>query len=355
MLQPGQLSTLHKLNLALSSYDKPDQTLVIGGAGYIGSLLVRRLLSRGQAVRVLDRLDFSDDSVRSLYSDPRFELIDADLRDDRALQRALDNVDSVVHLGAIVGDAACAADEREAVEVNVEAVKLLTRLSKGAEVRRLAFASTCSVYGTSSETASEDSPTKPVSLYAQTKVDAEEFLRRSQDDLLKPVILRIGTVFGWSPRPRFDLVANLLTAKAFFGHDVTVFNGDRWRPFVHVDDVARGFELALDAPLSKVGGQLLNLGSSRANHRLRDVADAIRAVRPQAEIVEQANDDARDYRVDFSKVERELGFEPTVSLQAGIAEVDRALSEGRVSDYEAPRYHNHRRAAKRATHALAAV
>ncbi len=353
MLQSGHLSNLHKLNLALSSYDKP--ALVIGGAGYIGSLLVRRLLYRGQAVRVLDRLDFGDDSVRPLYSNPRFELIDADLRDGRALQRALEGVDSVVHLGAIVGDAACAADEREAVEVNVEAVGLLTRLSKVAGVRRLAFASTCSVYGTSSETANEDSPTKPVSLYAQTKIEAEEFLRRSQDDLLKPVILRIGTVFGWSPRPRFDLVANLLTAKAFFGHDVTVFNGERWRPFVHVDDVARGFELALDAPLSRIEGQLLNLGSSRANHRLRDVAEAIRAVRPRARIVERVNDDARDYQVDFSRVERVLGFQPTVSLQAGIAEVDRALCEGEVNDYTAARYHNHRCTAKRATHALAAV
>ena len=355
MLQPGHLSTLHKLNLALSSFDKPDRTLVIGGAGYIGSLLVRRLLYRGRAVRVLDRMDYGDDSLRSLFSNSRFELIDADLRDERALQRALEGVDSVVHLGAIVGDAACAFDERETVEVNVEAVKLLTRLAKRAGVRRLAFASTCSVYGTSSETANEDSPTKPVSLYARTKVDAEEFLRRSQDDLLKPVILRIGTVFGWSPRPRFDLVANLLTAKAFFGHEVAVFNGERWRPFVHVDDVARGFEMVLDAPLSKVGGQLLNLGSLQANHRLSDVAEAIRAVRPQAKIIDRANDDARDYRVDFSRIGRLLGFQPTVSLREGVAEVDRALSEGHVNDYTTARYNNHRRAAKRATHALAAV
>jgi nucleoside-diphosphate-sugar epimerase len=191
-----------------------ERVVVTGAAGYIGNILTERLLDAGYSVIGLDRLDFGDGAIRQLHSNPRFELVEGDLRDIDVAARTLRDADAVIHLAAVVGDPACAANEREAVETNRQATAMLAKLSRGLGVRRMILVSTCSVYGSNPDTVDEASALNPVSLYAETKIDAERLLLKSQTDEFSPTALRIGTAFGWSRRPRFDLLVNLLTAKA---------------------------------------------------------------------------------------------------------------------------------------------
>lgn len=317
-----------------------ERVVVTGAAGYIGNILAERLLDAGYSVVGLDRLDFGDGAIRQLRSNPRFELVEGDLRDIDVAARALRDADAVIHLAAVVGDPACAANEREAVETNRQATAMLAKLSIGLGVRRMILASTCSVYGSNPKTVDENSALNPVSLYAETKIDAERLLLESQTGNFSPTALRIGTAFGWSRRPRFDLLVNLLTAKARIEGRAVIFNGDRWRPFVHVRDIARGFEAALAAPNEAVAGKVLNLGSNAGNHRLSSIAGILSQLHPEAEIALEPTEDRRNYRVDFGGIEKALGFKAEVTLEDGIHEIDAMLAAGKVDDYRQPIYHN---------------
>ncbi len=317
-----------------------ERVVVTGAAGYIGNILTARLLDAGYSVVGLDRLDFGDSAIRQLRSNPRFELVEGDLRDIDVAARALRDADAVIHLAAVVGDPACAANEREAVETNRQATATLAKLGRGLGVRRMILASTCSVYGSNPDIVDEASALNPVSLYAETKIDAERLLLESQTNEFSPTALRIGTAFGWSRRPRFDLLVNLLTAKARVEGRAVIFNGDRWRPFVHVRDIARGFEAALAAPNEAVAGKVLNLGSNAGNHQLSSIAGILRKLHPDAKIALEPTEDRRNYRVDFGGIEKALGFKAEVTLEDGIHEIDEMLAAGKVEDYRQPMYHN---------------
>lgn len=318
-----------------------ERVVLLGAAGYIGSVLTRRLVDGGRSVAVLDRLDFGTDPLDGVSGRPNFELIEGDFRDRDLVRRTVAGADAVVHLGAIVGDAACALDEPETVAVNYDAAVQVAESCRALGVPRLVFASTCSVYGAADHVVSETSALNPVSLYAQTKIDAENRLLEMRDERFHPVILRLGTAFGWSPRPRFDLVVNLLTARAHFEGRALIFNGDQWRPFVHVRDIARSFEAAIEAPTSAVSGEVFNVGANRMNRRLADLGRVLQKRFPEASVLEQLTPDRRDYRVDFTKIEQKLGFRSRVSLNAGIEEMRRALEAGAVDDYRSDAYHNH--------------
>jgi nucleoside-diphosphate-sugar epimerase len=226
--------------------------LVIGGAGYIGSVLVRKLLGRGFSLTILDALLYGDESVRDLYGSPGFELIHDDMRNVEAVVRAMQYADAVVHLGALVGDPVCALDEKLTIEINLAATRMIAEAARGFGVQRFIFASTCSVYGASDQLLDERSALNPVSLYARTKIDSERVLLALDDARFAPVILRFGTIYGISPRPRFDLVINLLTAKATCEKRITIFGGGQWRPFIHVDDAAEAILKCLEVPLHVV-------------------------------------------------------------------------------------------------------
>jgi nucleoside-diphosphate-sugar epimerase len=315
--------------------------LIIGGAGYIGSVLARQLLEAGYRVRVLDQLLFGAAGVRALAGHPRFELQAGDLRERSELERAADGVKAVIHLGAIVGDLACRASELAAWQINYEATASILRVCRDAAVSRLLFASTCSVYGTTDALVDEESPLKPLSLYAATKAASESLLLASLSRCFHPTVLRLGTAFGWSPRPRFDLVVNLLAAKAFWGHEVEILNPNQWRPFVHVQDIARAFLLALQAPPSAVSGQVFNVGSACMNHPLSALRGAILESAPGTRVRYTTHPDQRDYRVCFRRIQRTLGFECQTSLSEGIGEIHRHLKLHPVADYTASVFHNH--------------
>jgi nucleoside-diphosphate-sugar epimerase len=319
-----------------------ERVLVIGGAGYIGSVLVRRLLRAGYEVRVLDQLLFGDAAISELFTHPRFDLMRGDFRHVDAVIQAVKGMDAVVHLGAIVGDPACALDEETTLQTNYAATALVADVCRGYGVSRFVFASTCSVYGANDSIVDEQSELNPVSLYAATKIDSEKILLASRSETFHPTILRLGTAFGWSQRPRFDLVVNLLTARAVLEKKVVIFNEEQWRPFVHVNDISRAFCLMLDVGVSEVSGEIFNVGSREMNHHLGDVGRVIHRLVPDTKVVHETNDDKRNYRVSFDKIRERLGFRSETTLQAGIQEIQEQLSIARIRDYDEARYHNHK-------------
>ncbi len=321
---------------------KPGLILVTGGAGYIGSVLVRRLLAEGQRVRVVDRLLHGGHGLEGLGTDPGLEVLRADLRDPREHERALEAAESVIHLAAIVGDKACAIDEEVAVQTNWTATVALARSAASRGIRRFVFASTCSVYGEGrDEVLTEDSPVKPLSLYAETRWHAEQgLLELAGKDGLEPVLLRFGNVYGLSPRMLFDLVVNLLTRQAVRTGTISIFGGGQWRPFVHVGDIARSLEMALTHPIPE-GTPILNVGDNLENYQLRDLREEFEARIPgvRVTIVPEASD-PRTYRVSFDRIERLWGFRATNRVGDGIEEVARALRSGAIPDPEHRRYVN---------------
>src|SRR6201996_5074347 len=314
--------------------------LIVGGAGYIGSMLCRLLLSAGERVRVLDSLVYGDSAIAELRSNPRFELIEGDCRNIQSVVQAIRDVKSVVHLAAIVGDPACDQDKQSALEINFAATRMLAEVCKGHGIERFVFASSCSVYGASDAFMDEHSPIVPISLYGKTKVDSEFALLEARSATFHPVILRLATVFGYGYRPRFDLFVNLLSARAVRDGVITIYNEEQWRPFIHVWDVARGFASALQAPIEQVSGEIFNLGDNHLNYKLSEVAHEISHAFPATQVKYVANDDRRSYRVNFQKIRSTLDFKCTVSLKEGIEELRRALEDGLVSDYNDARYNN---------------
>ncbi len=318
------------------------RVLVVGGAGYIGSLLVERLLHSGCKVRVLDSLVYGGEPLQAAMRHRNFELMAGDCRNIQDVVKAVSGVDSVVQLAAIVGDPACEQDRTSALEINYAATRMLIEIAKGHGVSRLIFASSCSVYGATDVEVDEESEVRPVSFYGHTKVDSERALLEARSDTFHPTILRYATVFGLSPRPRFDLVVNLLTAKAAQEGVITIYNGRQWRPFIHVRDLVEATALALEAPVRVVGGQVLNVGDSRLNYTLSAVADAIGEVFPGTRVEHVNNADSRNYRVSFRRIEECLGFHARYSLRDGIEELRAAFAAGLIADYTDLHYHNQR-------------
>ena len=317
------------------------RVLVTGGAGYIGSVLCRRLLNDGYRVRALDALFYGGQSLAELLSHERFELRQGDSRDVTELVAAMRNVDAVVHLGEIVGDPACSLDEQTTRDINLAATMTAAKVAKGLGVARFVYASSCSVYGASEHLLAESSELNPLSLYARAKVGAERALLDIHDSDFKPVLLRLATVFGLSPRPRFDLVVNLLTAKAVVDREISVIGGDQWRPFVHVTDVARAMAECLRAPLSLVGGQTFNVGSDSENYTIGQIGELVQQSVPGSALkVLGDQGDARNYRVSFAKIRATLGFEAKTPVVRGIHELRDALRSGAIGNYADARYSN---------------
>jgi len=319
------------------------RVLIVGGAGYIGSVLVRQLLENGFQVRVLDSLLFGDGAIAELNGDPRFELLEADFRHVESVVKAVQGMDAVIHLGAIVGDPACQQHDQLSVETNLAATIMIKSVCRGAGIQRLLFASTCSIYGARDYLLDEKSAPEPISLYACTKIDSEHVLLQAPTPDFAPIVLRLATAYGWSYRPRLDLVVSLLTAQAIFKKQITIFNRTQWRPFIHVDDIARAFVACLKAPASTVAYQIFNVGADQLNCRLGDLALLVQKHVPDVEILHvDKPSDHRNYRVNFHKIRSQLNFTCIRDLEYGIHEVKRAVETGMIKDYQDAKYYNDR-------------
>jgi len=304
-------------------------------------VLTRQLLDAGYRVRVLDLLLFGTDSLAEIASHPRLQIVKGDFRNVEDVVRSLRGMDAVVHLAAIVGDPACSVHEQTTIDVNYGAAKMIAQLSRAQGISRFIFASTCSVYGASDVVTDETSGLNPVSLYATTKIDAEKALLETADHVFQPTILRIATAYGWSHRPRFDLVANLLSAKAVADGEITIFNGEQWRPFVNTQDISRSMVMALEAPLEKVGAEVFNVGDESQNFTLGQLGQIVAEAVPGTVVQDVRNDeDPRNYCVNFDKIRDMLGFKASVTLQEGIQEIVEAARKGEVADWRDPIYSN---------------
>lgn len=317
------------------------RVLVIGGAGFVGTVLVRALLERGYAVTVMDALVYGDDGLGELYGADDFSVLQGDIRDVESLARAMRDADAVVHLGGLVGDPACALDEEATLDINLRATLTLALIARGLGIKRLVFASSCSIYGASDGLLDEESPLDPVSTYARSKMESERILLEMADPEFAPVVLRFGTFYGMSPRPRFDLVANLLVAKAVSGDDITVFGGSQWRPFLHVSDGAEAIVHCLTADADVVRGQVFNVGADDENYTLAELGEQVaREVPGSRLVIEDAASVEANYRVSFEKIRKNLGFHPRYTLADGIRQVKEAVAAGEVGDYSDAKYSN---------------
>jgi nucleoside-diphosphate-sugar epimerase len=324
------------------------RVLVTGCAGYIGSVLTRQLLNKGHDVRGLDALLFGGDALLDIFTHPRFEFVRADVRNDKAVMAALDGVEAVAHLAAIVGDPACAQQPDLARATNLDASKTLLALcNESRSVQRFAFASTCSNYGKMEGDGyvTETSPLRPVSLYAELKVALENHLQEtSLRSTLTPTALRFATVYGLSPRMRFDLTVNEFVRELALGRALKVFGEQFWRPYCHVEDLARSVVLVLECPSDKVRQDVFNVGDTRENYTkemiVKEILRVLPDVPPERVSYVHKTEDPRDYRVDFSKINSKLGFQITKRVPDGIRELATLLRQGIISDPDAPRFKN---------------
>jgi nucleoside-diphosphate-sugar epimerase len=330
--------------------------LVTGGAGYIGSLLTGVLLQRGYHVTVVDNLLFGGESLLAYFSHPNFHFLKGDVCDASVLDlikpgangtAARDRYHAVVHLAALVGFPACqAVGKQVAWRYNVESVQRVFELAEEIGSERFIFSSTYSNYGltTDGKAVTEDSPLHPQSLYAETKIAAEEYLLDiAKTSQCAPLLFRFATLFGISPRTRFDLIVNQFVLEAMTHRELIIYQRGYSRSFVHVRDVAEGIAQALSAPTEKIRGQVFNLGSDKGNYTKDEVVTLVKKYVDGLKITHKDlsfGGDMRDITVSFAKIKRELAFEPRISVEDGIREVRDALQLGLIKDATDSRYRN---------------
>ena len=324
--------------------------LITGGAGYIGSLLTSELLRANYRVTVLDSLLFGGESLVPFLHHPNFHFVKADVTEPRAVKDSLKDgwqrPDAIVHLAAIVGFPACQAVGRQvAWRYNVDATKLVFGQAVDLGVERFVFASTYSNYGLSPDgkPVTEDSPLNPQSLYAETKIAAEEFLISQKENSCAPLLFRFATLYGISPRTRFDLIVNQFVLEAFTKRELIIYQRGYSRSFVHIRDAVRGVMMGLEAERSKMCGEIFNLGTDEGNYSKDDIVRLILKRMPET-MVEYKNltfgGDMRDITVSFAKIKRVLGFETTLDVDDGIRELLFTLKMGIIRDPTDERYRN---------------
>jgi nucleoside-diphosphate-sugar epimerase len=337
------LTRMHGFSNKNSQPAEPAQrVLVVGGAGYLGSVLTKRLLDGGFRVRVLDSFIYGRRSLNLLADHPNLDIVEGDLRNIHTCVSSLTETDAVVLLAAIVGDPASKVRPAETIETNVLAAQALASACKLHHINRFLYASTCSVYGMGGSLLNEEAPLNPVSLYARTKIESENIILGMGDEYFSPTILRMGTLYGYSPRMRFDLVVNTMSMKSFVDRRIQVFGGRQWRPLLGVEDAAEVYVRCLEANLQDVGNQIFNVGSDSQNYQIDEVAEIIGNALGGIPISrDDSNLDARDYRVSFAKLERMLGFGAQQTVGNAAREILENLQSGSIGDPAQRIYYNH--------------
>lgn len=314
--------------------DLTDRTvLVVGGAGYVGSVLVGALLRAGAQVRVLDRLIYGNGfALGPLFDDPAFSFRAGDLRDPHDLTDAASGATDVVLLAALVGDPICRTYPELAHDVNERGATGVVDHLDDLGVARFVFASTCSNYGIhdSSELATEDSELNPQSLYAETKIAVERHvLDRAAALASTATVLRIATAYGLSPRMRFDLTIAQFVWEMASGRPLEVYDADTWRPYCHVRDIAKAVMTVLGAAPDDVRGEVFNVGDTSQQFTKRMIVDEVRGYLPDADVTYGGRfSDPRNYRVSFDKIGKRLGFHCDQTVQEHVGRLVAAVRAG---------------------------
>ncbi|OAN38233.1 epimerase [Chloroflexus islandicus] len=331
--------------------------LITGGAGYIGSLLTGVLLNQGWSVTVVDDLLFGGTSLLGYWHHPRFRFTKGDVCDPATLRASAGEIaagdlpparfDAVIHLAAIVGFPACQmVGPQVAWRYNFEGTKRVFAVADAAHVERFVFASTYSNYGLSADgkPVTEESPLNPQSLYAETKIAAEQYLReQTAGATTMPILFRFATLFGISPRTRFDLIVNQFVLEAMTRRKLIIYQRGYARSFVHVRDVCDAILLGLTASPAIVNREIFNVGSDEGNYTKDEIVALVQRY-IEGTVVEYKDltfgGDMRDIRVSFAKIRERLGFKPRISVEQGIREVASVLLNGVIKDALDSQYRN---------------
>jgi len=328
----------------MSSVPNSRTVLVTGGAGYVGSVLVPKLLLAGHRVKVLDLYLFGEQVLNSVKDHPGLEQIKGDLRDQALLKRILPGCDALIHLACISNDPSFELNPELGRSINFTAFTPLVDLARDHGVQRFIYASSSSVYGVKAEAeVTEDLALEPLTDYSKYKALCEDILLAKRAPGFAVLILRPATVCGDSPRLRLDLTVNILTNHAYHNRVVKVFGGAQMRPNIHIQDMTDLYVRSLAWPVARIDGGVYNAGYQ--NHTVAEIAGMVqRIVGPGIDLVTTPTDDNRSYRISSAKLQRELGFTATRSLEQAVQDLVEAFRSGRVPDaMTGSRYYNLKR------------
>ena len=315
--------------------------LVTGGAGYVGSVLVPKLLEAGHKVTVLDLFIYGDDVLNAVAGHPSLRLVKGDLRDPTMVADALTGCDAVIHLACISNDPSFELNPDLGRSINHDAFRPLVRAAKATGVRRFVYASSSSVYGVKvGVEVTEDLSLEPLTDYSKYKALCEAILEEEREPGFTTLTVRPATVCGYSPRQRLDVIVNILTNHAVNNGRVKVFGGAQLRPNLHIDDMADFYSLSLALPDEAIDGKVYNVGDE--NHSVMELAEIVRGVVGAHVGVDVApTDDPRSYHVSSARVLRELGFAPKRSIEGAVRDLVAAFAAGRLpNSMTDPRYYN---------------
>lgn len=328
--------------MAVNTTKLPQRTvLVTGGAGYVGSALIPKLLAAGHRVKVLDLYLFGDNVLQAVADNPRLEQIKGDMRNRALLEKSLPGCDSVIHLACISNDPSFELNPELGKSINYDAFLDLVAVSKDSGVGRFIYASSSSVYGVKKEeNVTEELALEPLTDYSKYKAMCEDVLLKEQSRDFTTLVLRPATVCGYAPRLRLDLSVNILTNHAVNKGKITVFGGTQKRPNIHVEDMTDLYVQTLAEPDERIAGKIFNAGYE--NHTMNEIASLVKeAVGGNPEVATAPTDDLRSYHISSAKIARELGFKARHSIKEAAAGLAAALRDGRVPDAMGnPLYYN---------------
>ncbi len=327
-----------------------ESVLVTGGAGYVGAVLVPKLLKKGYKVTVLDTFWFwnsPEEYIKAIEAENNTNLtiVKGDLRNKADINRALNGAESVIHLACISNDPSSELNPEFTHSVNYDGSINIIDLAKANKIKRFIYASSSSVYGIKEEpNVTEELELQPLTQYSKLKVEIEHYLMHQIDEHFKGVVIRPSTVCGYSPRQRLDVVVNILTNFAVNKGKIKVLGGSQLRPNIHIKDMVRAYELLLEAPIDKINKKIYNAGYE--NLKVMEIANLVKEVVGEVEVTVEETDDPRSYHVCSDKIKNELGFETKHSVKEAIAELKEAFRDGKLKNLEDDNYFNVKRMKK---------
>lgn len=322
--------------------DRTKNVLITGGAGYVGCILVPKLLAKGYHVKVIDLYIFGEHVLDEVKDHPNLEQIKGDIRDRKLLEEEIPGTDALIHLACISNDPSYELNPQLGKSINYDAFVQLVEISKQCAVKRFIYASSSSVYGIKEEeNVIEDLPLEPLTDYSKYKALCEEVLLKEQSPEFTTCVIRPATVCGYSPRMRLDLTVNILTNLAVHTGRITVFGGQQKRPNIHIEDMTDLYVQLLEFPDSMIAGKIFNAGYE--NHTVMEIAQMVRKVvgKQGVEIVTTPTNDNRSYHISSEKIRRELGFKSKHTIEDAIRDLHKAFKEGKIpNSMEDIRYYN---------------
>lgn len=316
--------------------------LVTGGGGYVGTVLVPKLIAQGRRVRVIDKFLYGNHLRLNGSAKTALQIINGDIRNAQSMEAALEGVDAVIHLASISNDPSSELNPTLTKEINLDAVSRLVEICRKKKTPRLINASTSSVYGVKKESnVTEDLPLEPITLYAKYKAETEKIIQAATGPDFCAVSIRSATVCGYSPRMRLDLTVNILTSAAIGNGVITVFGGNQKRPNIHIEDITDLYARLLSLPAAKISGKIFNAGGE--NHTVAEIAQMVQKAMgaKKVQIVTEPSNDPRSYHICSTKIKKELGFAPQKTILDAIEDIKGAFAQNLIPDAATnPNYYN---------------